>query len=195
MRQLPDKKSARRQPKQRRSHQTIQVVLEGAVKVLGREGVDAVTTNRIAEAAGVSIGSLYQYFPDKHAIFRALHEAHGRRVRLLLEGTVSSHATCSLESLILAILDRLIDEHSEDPRELHQLLSLQPQEGGLRHALASILKLRDPALSSCPRGTQFVLPNLIDVLVHETILSRPGDLSLAAAKEEASRAVVGYLRA
>jgi AcrR family transcriptional regulator len=195
MLELPDKKSARRQPKQRRSLETIQVVLEGAVKVLGREGVDAVTTNRIAEAAGVSIGSLYQYFPDKHAIFSALHVAHAQRVRQLLERIVSSHATCSLESLILAILDSLIDEHSADPRELHELLSLQPQEGGLRHALASILESRDPALGPCPRGTQFVIPSMIDVLVHETVLSRPGDLSLAAAKEEAARAVVGYLRA
>jgi len=195
MLKLLDKKPMRRQPKQDRSLQTVDVVLQGAVRVLGREGVDAVTTNRIAEAAGVSIGSLYQYFPDKYAIFSALHEAHAQRVRQLLERTVSSHATCSLESLILAILDGLIDEHSADPRELHELLSLQPHEGGLRHALARILESRDPALGPCPLGTQFVIPRLVDVLVHETILSRPGDLSLAAAKEEAARAMVGYLRA
>ena len=74
----------RRQPKQERAQQTVDVVLQGAVRGLGREGIDSVTTNRIAEAAGVSIGSLYQYFPDKHAIFEALHERHAQRVQQVI---------------------------------------------------------------------------------------------------------------
>ena len=62
----------RRAPRQGRSRQTVDAVLAAVPRVIRREGVDAVTTNRIAEAAGVSIGSLYQYFPDKKAIFSAL---------------------------------------------------------------------------------------------------------------------------
>jgi len=69
-------KSVRRRPKQRRARQTVDAVLDAVVRVLKREGVQGVTTNRIAEVAGVSIGSVYQYFPDKQAIFVALHQRH-----------------------------------------------------------------------------------------------------------------------
>ena len=74
----------RREPKQRRSRETVEAVLEAVQRVLKRHGVEAITTNRIAEAAGVSIGSLYQYFPDKRAIFTA--SAHAQRAADFLNG-------------------------------------------------------------------------------------------------------------
>jgi len=67
-------KSRRRQPQQNRARQTVEAVLDAVVRVLKREGVRAVTTNRIAEVAGVSIGSVYQYFPDKQAILVGLYQ-------------------------------------------------------------------------------------------------------------------------
>jgi AcrR family transcriptional regulator len=65
-------KPARRRAVQERAQETIAVVLEGAAQVLAREGYARATTNRIAVAAGVSVGSIYQYFADKDAIFDAL---------------------------------------------------------------------------------------------------------------------------
>jgi AcrR family transcriptional regulator len=162
------------------------VVLQGAVRVLDREGIDAVTTNRIAEAAGVSIGSLYQYFPDKHAIFEALHDQHAQRVQQVIGRT--------LETLLLALMDGLIDEHSADPPELHELFARQPRGGpGLRLALGNIIASKEPSGGSRPGGTRFVVPSMMDVLVHEAVLSRPDGFSLIAAKTEAARAVVSYL--
>jgi len=67
-------KSRRRQPQQNRARQTVEAVLDAVVRVPKREGVRAVTTNRIAEVAGVSIGSVYQYFPDKQAILVGLYQ-------------------------------------------------------------------------------------------------------------------------
>lgn len=64
--------SARKSPVQERSKVTVDVIVEAAARVLRKEGADALTTNRIAEVAGVSIGSLYQYFPNKEAIVVAL---------------------------------------------------------------------------------------------------------------------------
>ena len=65
---------SRRLPRQKRAQETVDAVLDSVAKLLKRGGVQAVTTNRIAEVAGVSIGSLYQYFPNKEAIFAALKE-------------------------------------------------------------------------------------------------------------------------
>lgn len=196
MPQVLERKPARRQPKQQRAQETVGVVLEATVKLLGREGVDAVTTNRIAETAGVSIGSLYQYFPDKRAIFDALHELHAQRIRQVIARTLDTHATSPLEPLVLALVDAMIDEHSADPPQLHELLAQQPQDGGgLRRALGALLTSRQPEVGSHPSGTLFAIPSLMDVLVHEAVLSRPTGLSLAAAKAAAARAVLSCLHA
>ncbi len=193
---VPAQPPKRRQPRQRRAQQTVEIVLQGAVRVLGREGVDGVTTNRIAEAAGVSIGSLYQYFPDKHAIFEALHDQHAQRVQEVIGLTLEAHETSSLETLLVALMHGLIDEHSVNPPELHELFAQQPPGGpGLRLALGHIIASKEPESGSRPSGARFVVPSVIDVLVHEAVLSRPSGMSLAAAKAEAARAVVGYLRA
>src|SRR3954466_3632405 len=125
----------RRQPKQRRAQETVDVVLQGTVRVLGREGVDAVTTNRIAEAAGVSIGSLYQYFPDKKAIFSALHERHVEDVHQVIERAMAERSR-SLDDFTRALVEGLADLHAAEP-ELHQLVSEQVPQGplGFRRAL------------------------------------------------------------
>jgi AcrR family transcriptional regulator len=92
-----ERASTRREPKQRRSRQTVDDVLEAVPRVLRRHGAEAITTNRVAEAAGVSIGSLYQYFPDKQAIFMALHERHVDGVRQVIERTLTDCTSASLE--------------------------------------------------------------------------------------------------
>jgi AcrR family transcriptional regulator len=62
----------RKSPRQSRSAQTVEAILEGAARILETRGFDGYTTNAVAERAGVSIGSLYQYFPGKDALTRAL---------------------------------------------------------------------------------------------------------------------------
>lgn len=60
--------SQRKQPKQARSSDSVAAILEAAAQVLAKEGAQRFTTARVAERAGVSVGSLYQYFPNKAAI-------------------------------------------------------------------------------------------------------------------------------
>lgn len=65
-------KSPRRKPKQARAHDTVEVLLDAAARVLRQRGYAGATTNRIAEDAGVSVGSVYEYFANKDAVFDAL---------------------------------------------------------------------------------------------------------------------------
>jgi AcrR family transcriptional regulator len=74
----------RKQPKQWRSRDTVESILEGAAQVFDRHGYAAGTTNRIAERAGVSIGSVYQYFPNKDSILVALIERHMEQAEAVL---------------------------------------------------------------------------------------------------------------
>jgi AcrR family transcriptional regulator len=85
-------KPARRRAKQERARETIAVVLEAAAQVLQREGYARATTNRIAETAGVSVGTIYQYFTNKDEIFDALirREIDGLK-RLLRDAVPDPH--------------------------------------------------------------------------------------------------------
>jgi AcrR family transcriptional regulator len=165
----------------------VDAVLAAVPRVIRREGVDAVTTNRIAEAAGVSIGSLYQYFPDKKAIFSALHERHVEDVRQVIERAIAEHASStresqtSLDTFTQALVEGLADLHAAEP-ELHELVSEQVPEGplGFRRALRKTFE----RVTSSER-VLFVLPNVIEALVHG-ISQRPLPIATAV-KEEAVR--------
>ena len=78
--------SLRKQPKQSRSTELVTAILEAAVQVLAQEGVQRFTTGRVAEKAGVSVGSLYQYFPNKAAILFRLQSDEWQQTANLLSG-------------------------------------------------------------------------------------------------------------
>ena len=69
---MPSSKRPRRKANQARSRRTVELLLEAAARVLIKRGYSLASTNRIAEAAGVSVGTLYEYFADKEAVFDAL---------------------------------------------------------------------------------------------------------------------------
>jgi AcrR family transcriptional regulator len=185
----------RRSPRQERSRQTVDAVLDAVERVLKREGVSAITTNRIAEAAGVSIGSVYQYFPDKQSIFAALHQRHVEQVGQVIERTVAEHAASSLEDFTCALVAGLMDAHAIDP-ELHAIISDAVPESsqGFRRALAATFERVQ--VDSSPRSERllFVLPHLVEALVHGGV-TQGSPLSLDSAKQEAVRAVRAYVSA
>lgn len=91
--------SSRKQPKQARSAGLVAAVLEAAAQVLAKEGAQRFTTSRVAEKAGVSIGSLYQYFPNKAAILFRLQSDEWRQTSVLLRGILEDVRRPPLERL------------------------------------------------------------------------------------------------
>jgi AcrR family transcriptional regulator len=91
--------SSRKQPKQARSADLVAAVLEAAVQVLAKEGAQRFTTARVAEKAGVSVGSLYQYFPNKAAILFRLQSDEWRQTADLLRGILEDVEMPPLERL------------------------------------------------------------------------------------------------
>lgn len=81
--------SSRKQPQQVRSSGLVAAILDAAVQVLAKEGAQRFTTARVAERAGVSVGSLYQYFPNKAAILFRLQSDEWRRTSELLRGILA----------------------------------------------------------------------------------------------------------
>ncbi len=91
--------SSRKQPKQARSTELVAVILEAAVQVLATEGAQRFTTARVAEKAGVSIGSLYQYFPNKASILFRLQSDEWRQTSDLLRGILEDASRPPLDRL------------------------------------------------------------------------------------------------
>jgi AcrR family transcriptional regulator len=90
---------SRKRPKQARSTDLVQAILEAAAQVLAEEGAPRFTTARVAEKAGVSIGSLYQYFPNKAAILFRLQSDEWRRTSDLLRVILEDASRPPLERL------------------------------------------------------------------------------------------------
>jgi AcrR family transcriptional regulator len=91
--------SSRKQPKQARSTELVAAILDAAVQVLAKEGAQRFTTARVAEKAGVSVGSLYQYFPNKAAILFRLQSDEWRQTTDLLRGILEDVQRPPLERL------------------------------------------------------------------------------------------------
>jgi AcrR family transcriptional regulator len=194
----------RRTPRQRRARQTVEAILEAVVRVVKREGIQAVNTNRVAEVAGVSIGSVYQYFPDKRAMFVALHRQHIEEIDRLINRTIVECGQSSLEGMIRGVFEAMVDAHAKDPAYSSVIFSEIPHRPGGTEEFAvrlhGVFRLALAAKKSELRKgldldvAAFVVGNIIDALAHGGAMRRPKGVGLEVAREEGVRAVVGYLR-
>jgi AcrR family transcriptional regulator len=91
--------SARKQPRQERSTRLVADILEAAARVLAKEGAPRFTTARVAEAAGVSVGSLYQYFPSKESILFRLQADEWNQTGQLIERILSDSSVPPFDRL------------------------------------------------------------------------------------------------
>lgn len=192
----------RKRPRQARSTATYALILEAAARILETRGLEAANTNAIAERAGISVGSLYQYFPDKAAIFAELVRNSEREtadgLEALMEATAGRPAADRLARFVTAgvaqqlrrpqlarILDILELEMPEDP-------ALKASEQRILAVIGQLLHEHRAAMSApaCPvvaRDVLSIVKGMVDGagMACET---DPGDL-----ERRVSRAVFGYL--
>lgn len=196
----PERTLSRREPKQQRSRRTVDDVLEAVQLVVKRHGTQAITTNRIAEAAGVSVGSLYQYFPDKRAILTALHDRHVDDVRQVIEKTTAACDPASLEEFTRELVHGLVDLHA-DVAELHEVVSSAVPESALgfktalHQTFGRVLSRADQDRYSLEETERmlFVLPRMVESLVHGAANQIGFALSRDSARSEAIRTVLVYV--
>jgi len=119
--------SMRKEPRQARSRATVEVIVRAGARVLADRGWAGFTTNEVAEVAGVSIGSIYQYFPDKRALTDAIRRHHLDDVLTVLRKAGQGG---SLHQLIDDLVDGMIAVHSVDPALHRVLLDEVPGDAG-----------------------------------------------------------------
>src|SRR5215471_3223116 len=96
--------SPRKTPRQERSLATVEAILEATADILVRDGYAKLTTNRIADRAGVNIASLYQYFPGKEAIVAELRRRHGTEQRAEVRRLLAERGAQSFEATIRSLV-------------------------------------------------------------------------------------------
>ena len=124
----------RKEASQERSRATVDALVEATARILVREGFDKASTNRIAEVAGVSVGSLYQYFPSKEALVAAVIERHRQEIMQVVRGELALAANQPMEQGVRTLVAVAIKAHRVDPK-LHRVLAEQiPRVGRLEKA-------------------------------------------------------------
>jgi AcrR family transcriptional regulator len=141
--------SSRKQPKQARANNLIAAVLDAAVQVLRAEGAARFTTARVAERAGVSVGSLYQYFPNKAAILFRLQSDEWHRTSDLLRNILEDESCPPMERL---------------RRLVHAFLHSECEEAEIRTALGDAAPLyRDAPEADAARASgSLVIRNFLE---------------------------------
>jgi AcrR family transcriptional regulator len=195
---------SRKMPKQARAQATVDAILTATAELLVELGYDRTTTNAIARRAGVSIGSLYQYFPNKEALLTALCEFHMTEMTTLLIGEIAGLRGQPLDEAIRPLVKALLRAHAVAPA-LHRVFIEQvPRINGLERVqqldrmlidvLRSELERRPEKLR--PRDLElavFILVHSVQAVTHAAILERPDALSDDALADEICALVLRYL--
>ena len=194
----------RKRPRQARSKVTVDTILDATTRVLVKLGFDGLTTNAVAATAGVSIGSLYQYFPNKEALVLALIERHVEQMNASILAELTRVANLPVAEAARCVVELTIRAHAIDP-DLHRVLTEQvPRIGklarlremdeichrmvaGLLAARRDEIAIRDPDLSA------FILVSAIESVVHRAALLYPQKLRDPRLVDETTLMVTRYL--
>jgi AcrR family transcriptional regulator len=176
--------------------------------VLVTRGYDGASTNRIAAAAGVSPGSLYQYFPDKDAVLtevldRYLDAMEARVSRAFLDSVATAGPGAGTAPAVRATLEALLDTFGEEPDLLRVIVEQLPRSpGGRRAAFAgriddlvtTVLLTRGAGDTDAARAAAWTVVRTVEHLTTGFVLERPG-FARAVVVDELTALVAGYLDA
>ena len=198
----------RKQASQDRSRALVDALIEATARILVRDGFDRASTNRIAFEAGVSVGSLYQYYPSKEALVAALIERHNRDLLAVVRDAVAEVADQPIVVGVRRLVAAAIEAHRIDPR-LHRVLAEQiPRTGALddveafnRETYGLFRAYLEDHIDECRALdldlAAFVCVTSIEALTHTAVLHRGDMLSdeaVGTLVDEATRLVLRYLQ-
>ena len=181
----------RRMPSQQRSRERVERILDAATKLIAAQGSDAIRMSEVAETAGVPIGSLYQYFPDKSAILLTLSERYNDACRHCIEEELARVRTLSdLEMAFGSLLDTYFTLFTEDPAMRDVLSGVDAdkrlQEIEIAHSRANATFLAD----AIERVGSTVGRNAIDVAAFLIMHLGESTMRLAVSVDEEEGALI-----
>lgn len=194
----------RKSPRQQRSQQTVDTILQATARVLAKHGYAGTNTNRIAETAGVSVGSLYQYFPNKNALIAALHDRHDKQMLALIDEVLDGNPAATLRERVAAIVAASLHAHLLEPA-LHRVLERefplfdQPRDHSradqdIHRRMRHLLELHREEIAQQDRElATYVVLRIMESLVHAVALEPPAGFDPRQLEGAVVDAVMGYL--
>jgi AcrR family transcriptional regulator len=195
----------RKQPSQQRSRDMVAQLLQAAARVIAERGLESASTNHIAEAAGVSVGSLYQYFDSKDALVEALLQQFAQRVLTVVDERLRSLIDADARTITRGILEAVFEVAEQDPcqRELARhwhLLRTQSSFKALEQHMIEACRLyllrhhRDYHIDNLPAALFVSINSLHYTVAHYLGQERP-TLSRAEVIGALSDMLAAYLQA
>ena len=199
---------ARKVASQERSRATVEALVEATARILVKDGFEKASTNRIAEVAGVSVGSLYQYFPGKEALVVAVIERHQQEIVQTVRGELAGVLDQPVEQAVRKLVAVAVKAHRVDPK-LHRVLAEQIPRVGKLEKLESfngenytlfrtyLESHRDELTVDDLELASFVCVTSIEALTHNAVLHYSrilSDEAMEALTEEGARLVIRYLK-
>jgi len=173
----------RKTPRQERSRRTVERILDAAARIFDEQGYSAATTNDIADEAEVSVGSLYQYFPNKDALLVALTTRHIEHTTAGLADLLSGlDAETGFDRILRKVVDFLVEQHDLDDLHLlvmHEAPRTHAISLELDRARSRLVEMTSDLLSSRiadPERRALIARMVvatIDASVHDVILRQP----------------------
>lgn len=197
--------SVRKVPRQSRSRYVVDLILDTTSQILLQEGYSKVTTNRIAEVAGISIGSLYQYFPNKGAIVKALALRHSQKMSEVLRVRFAAIGDVPVAQAAHEIILAEFSAHAVEENLHRALLQEVPKHARVTatndvHQCATTL-VRNFLAQRFSNHSEvqldlaaFILVHTISALSEAALRRRPGLLSDQALLVESVALVAAYLQ-
>ncbi len=194
----------RKKPRQERSLATVDAILDATARVLCTTGYDRASTNRIALAAGVSVGSLYQYFPSKEALVAALAARHMAAMTALVRAKLSEVAKAPMAAAVRTIIMAMFEAHAVDPR-LHKVLieevprigrleNLRGVERDVETLVGAFLEARKSELRRTNLETvAMLLVTVVEAATHAAVLAELEPARSRAVADELTDLVLRYL--
>jgi AcrR family transcriptional regulator len=202
-RQPPEIK--RRKPSQARAEETVSAILEAAAQILEKGGLPAFNTNAVAERAGVSVGTLYQYFANKQALLRAIAEREMQTTLAAVAAALRGDPEASIEVRVRAMVRAIINAFAGRQRARKAVVQAVLLQGNVVEMLAPVaafLATEQAAQDAAPHGLtrltieqRFVLSRALMGAIRAAVLEEQPFFKSRSFEDELVRLVMTYIGA
>jgi AcrR family transcriptional regulator len=195
----------RKSPVQARSSASVEAILKATIQVLLKVGKERLTTTRVAARAGVSVGTLYQYFPNKSALLRAALQRHLDEIGAVIETVCREQAGASLEKMATTLVTAFLDAKMKDPKASVALYLVSSDVDGARitretgqkvsRAIRAMLATAREQLKREPEVVTSILQGAMNGVSRRLLESASPELDYERLRDELVFLVCGYLHA
>ena len=195
----------RKSPVQARSTASVDAMLEATIQVLLQVGKDKLTTTRVAAIAGVSVGTLYQYFPNKSALLQAVLKQHFAQIIVAVERACAQQHGQSLRKMATALINAFLAAKMRDPKVSVALYAISSDVDGVRlarqvglhfnQAIADMFASSGESLDTDPAPVASTIQSAMAGVSRRILESPSPEKQLAPLRGELIRMACAYLDA